>query len=154
MRDGRIEQEGAPLDLYDRPQNVFVAGFIGSPQMNFFDATAEAGRLRLGPELTLDLPAAYASVEGTVICGIRPESFHPGSENDLPLAVALVEPTGAETMVTGTIGSTHVSAVLRERVTPHPGEILNLRVDIDNLHLFDPATEQRIEPKPALEAAE
>ncbi|WP_227287740.1 sn-glycerol-3-phosphate ABC transporter ATP-binding protein UgpC [Boseongicola sp. H5] len=154
MRDGRIEQEGAPLELYDRPQNVFVAGFIGSPQMNFFDAVAADGRLRLGPDLTLPLPPAYASTQGKVICGVRPENFHPGGPGDLPFAVSLVEPTGAETMVTGKIGSTQVSAVLRERVTPHPGEVMQLRVDIESLHLFDPETEQRIEAQPALEAAE
>ncbi|WP_062218039.1 ABC transporter ATP-binding protein [Aureimonas sp. D3] len=151
MNAGRIEQVGAPLELYDRPANIFVAGFLGSPPMNLLPARRGGdGVLALadmafgtgGPALPLVAPAT----EGTdFLVGIRPERFRRAGDGGLPLKVGVVEPTGAETHVYGTIGETAVRVVLSERVVAQPGEILPLAVAPDDCHLFEASSGRRVE---------
>jgi len=140
MHAGKVEQIGAPLDLYDRPANQFVAGFIGSPSMNFIGGTiTPAGFVAAG--ITLPLPAG---VNGdNAVYGIRPEHFELTSDG-LPAIVQLVEPMGSETQVTMTLGEHKVIGVFRERVQARPGTTLNVRPDIGNIHLFDAKTGLRI----------
>ncbi|MEO9299900.1 ABC transporter ATP-binding protein [Devosia alba] len=140
MHAGKVEQIGAPLELYDRPANQFVAGFIGSPSMNFIGGTiTQAGFVAAG--ITLPLPAG---VKGdNAVYGIRPEHFEL-TPDGLPAIVQLVEPMGSETQVTMTLGEHKVIGVFRERVQARPGATLNVRPDIGNIHLFDATTGLRI----------
>jgi multiple sugar transport system ATP-binding protein len=140
MNAGKVEQIGAPLDLYDRPANQFVAGFIGSPSMNFIggkitpDGFAAAG-------ITLPLPAGVSGE--SAVYGIRPEHFVL-VDTGLPAKVLLVEPMGSETQVTMTLGEHQVIGVFRERVQAKPGETITVAPDINNIHLFDASTGLRI----------
>jgi multiple sugar transport system ATP-binding protein len=148
LRDGRVEQAGAPLALYDRPRNAFVAGFIGSPAMNFIP-----GRLQLdgAPHVLTDdglrLPVAQAprGAQGDrVLYGTRPEDFVVDAGDGLPADVVVVEPTGSETQVALRVGGHALIAAFRERIAARPGERLRLRPLADKAHLFDAAGGQRI----------
>ncbi len=145
MDRGKIQQVGAPLELYDRPANKFVASFIGSPSMSFLSGalkttaaktwfeSAGGGRLALASKT---LPAG-----STVEAGIRPEHFVIGEATDaMAIKVDVVEPTGSETHVYGAIGADTVRAVFRDRVQVKPGEMLPVSVAPGNIHLFDKTT--------------
>jgi multiple sugar transport system ATP-binding protein len=143
MREGRIAQIGAPLDLYDRPANTFVAGFIGSPSMNLIE-----GIVRLGPTgprlqaeaLLLPLPEGAGLSEGqSVTLGIRPEHLHPDPAG-FAATVAVVEPTGAETHIVLRMGSKDITAVFRERIEARPGEVMHLSAKPALVHMFDTAS--------------
>ncbi len=137
MHDGIVEQVGPPLELYDRPANMFVAGFLGSPAMNFIDATAgEGGRTaEFGGGLALALPAAVRP-GSTVALGIRPEHIGIG-EAGFPATVAIVEPTGSETHLVASLGGQQVVAVTKERLAARPGDVVNLVIDPGRMHVFD-----------------
>ena len=143
LRNGVIEQIGRPLDLYDRPANRFVAGFIGSPSMNFIETTCRDGRIVAGDGIALaDAPAALA--EGAkVTFGIRPEHIHVDPAG-IDAQVLLIEPTGSETVLALRIGDADLTAVVRQRVGVGPGDTLKVRFD-DVFHLFDPQTERRLD---------
>jgi lactose/L-arabinose transport system ATP-binding protein len=98
LRDGRIEQVGSPLELYDDPDNIFVAGFIGSPKMNFLVGTAEAGGVRLVDFPGQVIPSPVALAAGTeVTVGIRPEHFATEGSAALDVTVEIIEHLGGET---------------------------------------------------------
>ena len=143
MHDGIVEQVGAPLELYDRPANMFVAGFLGSPAMNFLRGkTEQDGRsVILGDGLTAALPQRVG--RDSIVLGVRPEhvSIDP---NGLPATVKVIEPTGSETHLVATVGAQDVTAVIKERYTARPGETIGLSFDKDCLHLFEPDTGRRI----------
>ncbi|MEL7131396.1 MAG: sn-glycerol-3-phosphate ABC transporter ATP-binding protein UgpC [Pseudomonadota bacterium] len=143
MRDGRVEQVGSPLDLYDRPDNVFVAGFIGSPSMNFIQGKVSGGKFRSNTGLLLDLPAAETSEGQEIIYGIRPEDITIG-ETGVPLEVIVVEPTGSETQVFAKHGTAKIDALVKERISARPTSKLGFIFDPAKAHLFDHATERRI----------
>jgi lactose/L-arabinose transport system ATP-binding protein len=110
LRDGRIEQVGAPLDLYDDPDNLFVAGFIGSPRMNFLTARIENGMVVLpdldGQALPLP-PLSRPPANGTELtAGLRPDAFRKGGSATLKLMVEIVEHLGAETLIHARAGKT------------------------------------------------
>ncbi|HZZ91073.1 MAG TPA: sn-glycerol-3-phosphate ABC transporter ATP-binding protein UgpC [Usitatibacter sp.] len=142
MRDGLVEQRGRPLELYDHPANVFVAGFIGSPAMNFLPGTYranDAARVELAGGNSVAVPAAAQARDGQrVFVGVRPEHLSLAGEGDgLPATVAVVEPTGADTQVFAKIADTDIAAVFRERHDFRPGQGIRLRVDPGRTHLFD-----------------
>ena len=145
MRAGRLEQSGPPLDLYDRPVNVFVAGFIGSPAMNLLPGTAGDGRVTLasGPVVTTD-----ARGDGAVIYGIRPEHLDLVAA-DTPGAIAgqvtLVESTGTAEFVAVQAGKTPLHALFTDRPNLKRGDTVWLRPRAGLSHLFDAKTEARIE---------
>ena len=141
MHDGRVEQIGAPLDLYDAPANLFVAGFIGSPAMNMLTGRLDGDRFVTGDGVALPL-ARPVTTGGPVVYGLRPESMHLGGE--VPFTVGVVEPTGSETHVLGRIGATEVVGVFRERVRAQPGEEIRVRVDPEATHVFDAGSGVRI----------
>ena len=141
MNAGKVEQIGAPLDLYDRPANLFVAGFIGSPAMNIVGGSIENGRFNAAG-VTLPLPAGITAT-GAASYGIRPEHFQL-SPDGLPAVVSLVEPMGSETQVTMTLGEHIITGVFRERVAARPGETIHILPDLSAVHLFDAASGQRI----------
>jgi multiple sugar transport system ATP-binding protein len=143
MNQGRIMQVGAPLELYDRPANKFVASFIGSPSMSFVSGTLGVEgnsawfQTAKGERLTLSNAAPRT---GEVEAGIRPEHFVAGGDGGVTVKVDVVEPTGSETHVYGAIGDDPVRAVFRDRIAVRPGEMLPVHVEPKNIHLFDKAT--------------
>jgi multiple sugar transport system ATP-binding protein len=147
MHDGLVEQIGAPLELYDRPQNLFVAGFIGSPAMNLLTGTIRGdGRPEFEGTNGVRLPllAAPRGSDGRpVIYGIRPEHFVI-SEDGTEAEVLVVEPTGSELQVAAKIGGDDIVAVFRERHDFKPGDKIRLKPDPRATHLFDAPSGQRL----------
>ena len=143
MQGGRIEQVGAPLELYDRPANAFVAAFIGSPSMNLLEGRVAGGMVEVAGT-RLPLPSGVSVNEGReVIYGIRPEHLHEAPEG-LTGTVAVIEPTGSETHVIVRLSGREITAVFRNRVAFVPGSTITLAPDAATSHLFDKATGQRI----------
>jgi multiple sugar transport system ATP-binding protein len=143
MHDGIVEQIGAPLDLYDRPANLFVAGFIGSPAMNVLEGRLEGGGFALG-DLLLPVGSAPAASAGRgAYYGIRPEHFQL-RQDGIPAEVVVVEPTGSETQVVAKAGGREITCVFRERVNARPGEVIHIAPNPALVHLFDKDTGQRI----------
>jgi multiple sugar transport system ATP-binding protein len=144
MNNGNIEQAGRPLDLYDRPANLFVAGFIGSPAMNMVKGTITGGSLRMDDGTMWPLPANGAvHKEGPAVYGVRPEHLQLDS-GGIPATVQIVEPTGSETQVMMRIGGQPVIGAFRERVLARPGDILPVRPDTALVHLFDQQSGARL----------
>jgi multiple sugar transport system ATP-binding protein len=147
MRDGRVEQVGRPLDLYDNPSNTFVAGFIGSPAMNFLkgriDSAGGSPVFLADGGARLPLPEVAAEVGRPVVYGIRPEHIDIG-EGGLPARVSVLEPTGSETQVFARLGSDPIDAVVKDRLDVKPGEEIPLRIDPRRAHVFDGGTGARI----------
>jgi multiple sugar transport system ATP-binding protein len=144
MNNGNIEQSGPPLELYDRPANLFVAGFIGSPAMNFLKGTIANGAFKSEDGVSWPLPVnGHAHREGPAIYGMRPEHLTIDGAG-VPTTVQIVEPTGSETQVTLRAGGTTIVGAFRERVMQRPGETLSVRPDTALVHLFDPETGQRL----------
>jgi len=149
MRDGHVEQAGHPLELYDRPNNLFVAGFIGSPAMNFLPGTLRRNGAGLQVELRdgtpLDAPRGTAGQDGQpVVFGTRPEHLELAADGGITTEVVVVEPTGADTFVSCRHEGTEMSAVFRERHAFAPGSTVHLRPDLTRAHLFDAGTGQRL----------
>jgi multiple sugar transport system ATP-binding protein len=150
MRDGRISQVGAPLDLYDRPANLFVAGFIGSPSMNLIEGEMTQGGQFKAETFTLTLPAnPNLSVGRRVTFGFRPEHLHLSEagigDSGIPAEVVVVEPTGSETHVLARTGKREIVAVFRERHGFRPGDKIAFAPDLSLSHVFDTETGHRIE---------
>jgi multiple sugar transport system ATP-binding protein len=147
MHDGQVEQMGAPLELYDKPANQFVAGFIGSPAMNFLDGKLSTNgsayvQTAVGSKLPLKtMPQGSAGQD--VVYGIRPEHFELG-EGGLNAEVVVVEPTGSETQVVARLDGHEIIAVFRERQNVKPGDKIPLRPRADAAHLFAKDTGKRI----------
>ena len=150
MRGGEIMQHGTPDDVYDRPANLFVADFIGSPPINLMRGRAEADGFRPaganGAAPPLPLPGAVPP--GEIVYGFRPVDVDLG-ETGIPAEVILSETTGAETLVHLDMAGEEVTAVLPERRRFRPGERVGVTIDPAKLHLFDAASERRVEPEGA-----
>jgi multiple sugar transport system ATP-binding protein len=144
MNGGNVEQIGAPLELYDRPNNLFVAGFIGSPAMNFLKGRIEGGAFQVEGGIKLPLPANGNGSSGTAaVYGVRPEHFQLNPQG-LPATVHVVEPTGSETQVMAEFAGASVICAFRERVTAKPGETIRITPEPSLVHLFDAGTGQRL----------
>jgi multiple sugar transport system ATP-binding protein len=152
---GRLQQVGAPLELYDRPANLFVAAFLGSPPMNLFDATlAERGAILRAGAFSLPLPARLRRAAGkdgaAMVAGIRPEDvLEPGraprgESARLPLVVELAEPLGDEVIVHARAGRDRVVFRQAPRAVPASGARVEVQVELERLHLFDATTRRRI----------
>jgi multiple sugar transport system ATP-binding protein len=146
MQDGRIEQIGSPLELYNHPKNVFVATFIGAPAMNMIHGIARnAGRPAVeanGGQLPV-LEDNSLEDGRTVIYGIRPEHLDIAEEG-FPARIAVVEPTGPETLLFLRFGESDLVAAFRDRHDFEPGQTVHLLPRADKAHLFDSATGTRI----------
>jgi multiple sugar transport system ATP-binding protein len=147
MHDGIVEQIGDPLELYDRPNNLFVAGFIGSPAMNCLKGT-----LRLNGKAEFEGPGGIMLPVASVprnsdgqpaVYGIRPEHFVI-ADDGAEVEVQIVEPTGSETQVIAKLGGKEIIAVFRERYQFKPGDKIRLSPDPRLVHLFDEATGKRM----------
>jgi multiple sugar transport system ATP-binding protein len=144
MHDGRIEQIGSPLQLYDHPANRFVAGFIGSPAMNFIEGTLRDGIVEAANGARLPPPPNVDAADGrSVIYGIRPEHLDI-ADAGFDAEVVVVEPTGSETQLFARLGTQQLVGVFRERHEFAPGQRIRLLPRVDCVHLFDPTNGQRI----------
>ncbi|TCD13061.1 ABC transporter ATP-binding protein [Oricola cellulosilytica] len=147
MNDGNVEQIGSPLELYDAPQNTFVATFIGSPSMNLMEGairTGEEPAVEAG-EMRLPLPKEAASLgEGRkVVYGIRPEHIEL-SDRGIEATVGVIEPTGSETMVFFRSAGHQIVSLFRERHDFRPGDTVHVRPRTDLVHVFDSETGRRL----------
>jgi multiple sugar transport system ATP-binding protein len=149
MDKGRVAQSAAPINLYDYPANMFVAGFIGAPSMNFLP-----GRIVEGPAFRLDIgetvafpPAAAERLLPHVgipaVLGIRPEHLSLQADG-IPMQVRSVEPLGSHTLAIGRVGGASVTAQVGARDEVRPDDIIRLRPDMERAHLFHPETTDRI----------
>ncbi|MCO6453212.1 MAG: sn-glycerol-3-phosphate ABC transporter ATP-binding protein UgpC [Caldilineales bacterium] len=158
LKDGILQQVDTPTKLYNHPGNIFVAGFIGSPSMNFFDATIveegdtgklliDSGSFRLPmPQEKADQLRKYKGKQ--IIFGIRPEDIHtkeftpPGfAQADLRASIDVTELMGNEIWVYGLTGGKQFIARVDPRTRAHIGQEIDLTVNMDNMHIFDPTTE-------------
>ncbi|MER2533829.1 MAG: sn-glycerol-3-phosphate ABC transporter ATP-binding protein UgpC [Rhizobiaceae bacterium] len=152
LQGGRIEQIGAPLELYDRPDSLFVAGFIGSPSMNLLDGRiVDAGGRRVfrtdgGRVLPLPPRADLPGNDVPLVYGIRPEHFRLGADapEAIEVEVRLTEMTGAETQIQAGFGQDRLVAVFRDRLGAAAGSTLAMAPDLDRVHLFDRASGLRV----------
>nr|WP_309098956.1 sn-glycerol-3-phosphate ABC transporter ATP-binding protein UgpC [Fredinandcohnia onubensis] len=157
MKDGIIQQVGAPKDVYDNPENVFVAGFIGSPAMNFFPGTLQDGTFTIGnvniavPEGKMKVLREQGYVNKDIILGIRPEDIHDepvfiesSQGSKINALIEVSELTGAETMLYSQLGNTDFVARVDSRTQAKPGETIELAFDMNKSHFFDAETEKRI----------
>src|SRR6201996_1281036 len=147
MHDGIVEQMGSPLDLYDKPDNQFVAGFIGSPAMNFLKGHLKSnGQAYVETDNGAKLPlltAPSASEGRPVVYGVRPEHLEL-ADDGAEAEIVVVEPTGSETQVFAKVGGEQVVAVFRERHQFNPGDKVRLKPDPSVVHLFDGTTGKRL----------
>jgi multiple sugar transport system ATP-binding protein len=158
MRDGYVKQIGSPDEVYNRPNSIFVAGFIGAPTMNFIACRLAEGpqglSLTLRDGTALPIPAELAGRYGPqknrdLVLGLRPEVFH---QDEAPVAngarariaptIGVVEPLGSATLVFFDLAGTEVVARMPPLVGPKRGDTLPLAIDMGKMHLFDAATEQ------------
>jgi multiple sugar transport system ATP-binding protein len=152
MRDGIVEQRGQPLELYDRPANLFVAGFIGSPAMNFLPGKLRrangAAQIDLAGGASIPAPRDTGGVDGqAVVFGTRPEHLSLAPEGSgLAASVVVVEPTGADTQVFAKYGDTELTAVFRERHDFRAGAPVRLAPDLEHTHLFDAESGKSLRP--------
>ena len=158
MKDGFIQQIGSPKEVYNTPKNMFVAGFIGSPAMNFFKVTLNNGVISNQHGLKLAIPEGrnkelvehgYEGKE--LIFGIRPEDIHSEQvaltamkDAVIKSEVVVSELLGAESMLYTKIGDTEFISKVDARDFHHPGEMIDLAFDINKGHFFDPQTEEVI----------
>jgi multiple sugar transport system ATP-binding protein len=150
MQEGRVEQIGTPLDLYDHPDNLFVATFIGSPAMNLIPGsiTSKSGKpvflTKSGVALPLD-PARRLAALPDAVYGVRPEHLTiSDSSNGLAAEIVVVEPMGSETQVLLSFDGQHLIGVFRERISQKPGDTLYLRPEADKVGVFDAGSGLRI----------
>ena len=147
MNAGIVEQIGTPLELYDTPNNMFVAAFIGSPSMNLLKGTIKAGAkstfaLDNGPDLPLGkIDKAHDGKQAYY--GIRPEYLTLG-QCGFQVETSVIEPMGSETQLFAKIGGQRIVALLRQRLNAKPGEIISLLPNVSAVHLFDAETRQRL----------
>ena len=139
LEGGRVQQVGTPEEVYERPANRFVAGFIGSPAMNFFAVTVGAGSATLGDGTRMPMPGAP---DGPAVLGLRPESLHPlpAGAPGLPVTVRLVEPLGSDTLVHFRLADADYVARVPPETRPRAGDAIVLSLDRARAHLFDAAT--------------
>ena len=136
LRDGYIEQEGSPLEVYDKPANLFVAEFIGSPSMNLLKGEVTPDGVRLGEGTVLPLPPVHKAKQGQkVVYGIRPE--HLTLAKGAPAKVVVVEPTGPEMHIYADMGGQEVCAITQDRVSLARDNMIELSPRLDKVHLFD-----------------
>jgi multiple sugar transport system ATP-binding protein len=156
LRSGKLQQVGTPLEVYERPSNLFVAGFIGTPPMNFIPATlSDGGATVVASGFRLPVPASWKPVttgyDGKkVVLGVRPENIREaareGGGNTVPVTarVEFVEPLGHEVIVHGRVGDDLLVAKVAPHRSPEMGADVQLVIEADAIHLFDAGTEQRL----------
>jgi len=158
MKDGYIMQVGAPKDIYDHPNNLFVAGFIGTPPMNFIWGKVDKNQVFEAGVHTIKIPddkfeiiKHYGMINKEIVMGIRPEDIHdeeivmatyPGAV--LNIVVDVAELLGSETNIYTNINGNNVCAVVNARTGVRIGDKMQLAFDMNKCHFFDPTSEQRL----------
>ncbi len=145
MNEGIAEQIGSPLDVYEQPQTLFAAQFIGSPAMNIIDGALSDGMLTLEKRAALPLKVGHS---GDIKVGIRPEHLIVDGEGPIELDVGMAEPLGANTLLHGSLkssGTPFTASLPGVHQLPAPHEVLKLNVAPENIHLFDRDTGQRLD---------
>jgi multiple sugar transport system ATP-binding protein len=142
MRTGKVQQIGAPADVYERPSNLFVAGFLGAPSMNFIEGRLDAQGRFVSSVLTLDMGAA--AHEREVVLGARPEHILIGEAAPYAGTVALVEPMGNHQIVWIASGERKLSAIVNDNREFRLGDPVRFAIDAARVSLFDKASEQRL----------
>ena len=151
LRDGVIEQQGSPLDVFERPASRFVAGFLGSPKMNFLKATMSRTGVTLADGRKLELQGRKDLQEGqAVFLGVRPQhivlagkTVAKGHER-IPVTIELVQPTGSRLLVTLPLGGSSIVAELAAHDVSKPGEKIHIDIDLTRAILIDAVTEKVI----------
>ncbi len=154
LKDGLMQQVDTPLELYDHPHNLFVAGFIGSPSMNLIEGTATDGGIKVS-DYTVPIPRDVMSQAGNeqqLTVGIRPESLSLSQDGGIPLDVAHVEELGADSYLYGTLSGlnedeitgTQYVARIAARSLPGRGTTVRLNADPEHLHVFSSSSGERI----------
>lgn len=153
MKDGYLQQVDTPLKLYDKPQNLFVAGFIGSPQMNLLDAHSKDDKAQIGEYLVPVDPGSANKMgpqHANITVGVRPEAWRVvgADEGGLPVTVTVVEELGSDAFVYGTSGveGTPNNIIVRvsKRDTVRKGDTIHVTTDPHNVHVFDTDTGERL----------
>jgi multiple sugar transport system ATP-binding protein len=157
MKDGLIQQVGSPKEVYEKPENVFVGGFIGSPAMNFLNGKVEDGKFIMGnvsveiPEGKMKVLREQGYVGKDVILGVRPEDIHDepvfieaSTGTKISAKIEVAELTGAETMLYSTINGQDFIARVDARSNIRPGDVLDMAIDMNKTHFFDTESELRI----------
>ena len=151
LNDGIIQQCDTPLNLYDHPKNLFVAGFIGSPGMNMISGniTSEKGLSFTAKGIIIPIPAEYQKdlqpyIQKPVILGVRPENIYIDSQAATKAIVEVVEPMGNEIIVYLAVGDSHILMRMEERLPLKPDDVVNIAFKDLHLHFFDKATEECI----------
>ena len=143
LNDGVVEQFGTPIELYDKPETKFVAGFIGSPSMNFIPASSQKGCLILGNGTTI---SKFKDDHKALTVGIRPEHLEPNEKGQVRVSVQMVEQLGANSLVHGVLEKTNIefSASIPGHVTADAGSVMAFDVNQENIHIFHTDTGKRI----------
>ena len=157
MKDGRIQQIGRPLDIYDHPANMFVANFIGSPEMNLIEgelATEGGSPTFVGNGFSLDLPESrpFRHPEGRrIVLGVRPEHVAPtdATEGSIPAEVVLAEQMGAQTLLVCNAGGASLNSLISRNDRLHTGDRIMLGTTPEHIHLFDPGGGRSLTSDPA-----
>jgi multiple sugar transport system ATP-binding protein len=147
MRDGNVEQVGRPLELYDKPVNQFVAGFIGSPAMGFLPATTKVGssEMVLSDGQVLSKPTC-AALDGGYIIGLRPEHIQLGGNGaSFKATIEASEQTGSETLLLARLADQEITILLRERFDTPIGDVQTFVIDPTAIQVFDSQTGARLE---------
>jgi multiple sugar transport system ATP-binding protein len=145
MHDGIVEQIGPPLELYDSPANQFVAGFIGSPAMNFIKGQMAGDMFRADGGFALPVARSPSGNDGRpVVYGVRPEHIRIDPAG-LPAQVLVVEPTGSETQIILQLGGQNLVAVFRDRIHAKAGDLLPILPIREKAHLFDAQSGRRLD---------
>jgi multiple sugar transport system ATP-binding protein len=150
MKLGVLQQVDTPLNLYDKPANLFVAGFIGSPQMNLIEGVAHEGHAKIGDYTVPVDPTASKKMQGNITVGVRPEAWRlvSAEEGGLPVKVTVVEELGADGYVYGTSGveGTPHDIIVRisGRQSVHKGETIHVTTDPNEVHVFDTDSGERL----------
>ena len=154
LRDGIIEQQGSPLDLYERPASKFVAGFLGSPKMNFIPGTIAGSEIRLDGGKKLPVPPQFRNPKDSkykdIIVGLRPQHMTVAGKKavvghtHMPVTIELVQPTGSRSHVTFPLGGVSAVAEVNVHEVTSPGEKVTLDINMNRAVLIDPQTEKVI----------
>ena len=143
LNDGVVEQFGTPIELYDHPETIFVAGFIGSPSMNFIPADCSEKSISLcnGKKIKKSLKH-----KGKVSIGIRPEHLEEDKKGNIRIVIQMVEQLGSNSLLHGTLEDTDIEIVasLSGHVTAEAGSIVSFSAKETNIHVFNPDTEKRL----------
>ena len=143
LNNGVVEQFGTPIELYDNPRTIFVAGFIGSPAMNFIPAECTEKNISLCNGKKIEKNIKY---KGKILIGIRPEHLEENKKGNIKIVIQMVEQLGSNSLLHGILEDTKIEIVasLSGHVTAKAGSIVSFSAKESNIHVFKPETEKRL----------